>query len=820
MKGQIKALLSFACFVLLLLSLSSCQKVGQFHTHELKLQSSYRFEPTTALPLFADLRADGKPLLITAHAQGSGSYLLLQNLHGKAISQINIAEGKVSSLKAVTDPTDNSSWLFYSYNDGKNLYLNAAQYTWQLPLKREMKSFEPYPRDDYLMDVASYEWTAQIVPQFLDDIDDDGKLDLVCLAIDDYSVNPRGLMVFDFETGALNWFFRTPCNLTSLYFEDLDNDGTREFIFANLAHNNTIESLNGLDDFSGHIAIVDRHGKLLHLHKLFDGLGEAKLQVRDVDQDGILDIYARISTQGANTDSDMILRLSYASGQLKRIQELNLPNTLDFNAAINYLQRLDNSANYYLLINDNLQGLMLYDKHLVDITPRRVPNIKRILAIADIKQKGYKTIFALNNKDEIMVLNHNYKELSKLDKPFPDKQSPWLEVIDNGRGNKRQIAVISRQTLMLYTLDPIPVSSYIYRQLKAYYPLITLALLILLLYAILLIKRQRKGFVESINQLEEGLVLVTRKGKISYINKTGLKLILAHNPKADLQYLDDSLPALSNILKSFRSKWTEYEDSQVQIAGKTIRLHAEKLKGFRSRYLICMFSLTQDGQEQSLEWAETARRLSHHVRRHITNVLLALDPLESTENEAHKEYLEMAKGEIEKIRIFTHAFQRFTEMRDYELKLQDLVPSIEHALKQVRIPDNVNLVKNYKLNSIHARIEPIRFEEALINIINNATEAMPAGGNLQITIKEFPLHKSPKEGRSILVELEDSGKGIPAKYMEDIFKPFFTTNQFGTGIGIPETRKIIESMGGIFEIQSEEAVGTTVSLWLKGEHDD
>ncbi|MDD2424215.1 MAG: ATP-binding protein, partial [Candidatus Cloacimonetes bacterium] len=267
-------------------------------------------------------------------------------------------------------------------------------------------------------------------------------------------------------------------------------------------------------------------------------------------------------------------------------------------------------------------------------------------------------------------------------------------------------------------------------------------------------------------------------------------------------------------------KWTEYEDSQVQIAGKTIRLHAEKLKGFRSRYLICMFSLTQDGQEQSLEWAETARRLSHHVRRHITNVLLALDPLESTENEAHKEYLEMAKGEIEKIRIFTHAFQRFTEMRDYELKLQDLVPSIEHALKQVRIPDNVNLVKNYKLNSIHTRIEPIRFEEALINIINNATEAMPAGGNLQITIKEFPLHKSPKEGRSILVELEDSGKGIPAKYMEDIFKPFFTTNQFGTGIGIPETRKIIESMGGIFEIQSEEAVGTTVSLWLKGEHDD
>jgi signal transduction histidine kinase len=600
----------------------------------------------------------------------------------------------------------------------------------------------------------------------------------------------------------------------------LDNDGKREFIFANLALNNTLDTMHGLDDNSGHITIVDPRGKLVSQHKIFVGLGDTKLQIRDVDQDGLPDIYARISTQGADTDADMILRLSYASGQLKRIKELNLPNTLEFNPAVYCLQRLDNSANYYLVINDNLQGLMLYDKHLVDITPRKTPNIKAVLAIADIKQKGYKSIIALSNKDEIVVLNHNFKELARLGNPFPDKRDFWLEVIDNGRGNERQIAVMSRQTLMLYSLDSIPISSYIYQQLKIYYPLISLALLILLVYVLILLKQQRKIFVESVNQLEEGLIFVSRKGRISDINKAAITLILEHNPHANLKYLEDSLPALSNALKSFRSKWIEYEDSQVQIAGRTMRVHVERFKGVRSSYLICLFSLLHDGEEQSLEWAETARRLSHHVRRHITNVILALDPLESTENEAHKEYLEMAKSEIEKIRIFTHAFQRFTEMRDYELKLQDLVPSIEHALNQVRIPDNVFLIKNYKLDSIHTRIEPIRFEEALVNTINNATEAMPTGGNLQITITAFPPGKSPKTGRSILVELEDSGKGIPAKYMDDIFKPFFTTNQFGTGIGIPETRKILDSMGGIFEIHSEEGLGTTVSLWLKGEHDD
>jgi len=51
--------------------------------------------------------------------------------------------------------------------------------------------------------------------------------------------------------------------------------------------------------------------------------------------------------------------------------------------------------------------------------------------------------------------------------------------------------------------------------------------------------------------------------------------------------------------------------------------------------------------------------------------------------------------------------------------------------------------------------------------------------------------------------------------MEEIWKPFFTTKQSGTGIGLPESRKIIESMGGMITLHSEERVGTTVSIWLR-----
>ena len=229
----------------------------------------------------------------------------------------------------------------------------------------------------------------------------------------------------------------------------------------------------------------------------------------------------------------------------------------------------------------------------------------------------------------------------------------------------------------------------------------------------------------------------------------------------------------------------------------------------------------EDATLEKIAWADTARRLSHHVRRHITNVILVLPLLEKDDLEAgqKEEYLQIIRDEIEKVRVFTHSFQRFTELKNYDLKLQDIAPSLEHVISHLRLPENITLIKNWTLKSVHAFIEPIRFEEALINLINNAVEAMPDGGTLHVSIKSFPNHSSPKGPLSVLVEIEDNGIGIPEKYLDEIFNPFFTTNQSGTGIGIPESRKIIESMGGEIHIQSEEGVGTVVSLWLKGESD-
>lgn len=804
---------------LLLLLFASCDVDNSIQRYEFEEQSSYRYDHEAHIFRIMDLRGDGSNLLITSHDIDAHSSIVIQSMEGKAISQINTSEGFVQSMVTLKDPTNQSPWLFFCYNDNRQVSLNAVQYEWQVPLLRTTKIFEPYTRNDYLKRVPAYQWRANILPQLLDDIDGDGKLELVCLAVSGYSANPRGLMVFDFESGKRKWFFRTPCNFYTLVFKDLDGDGQREFLLNNEAFNNTDATFNNLNDHSVYLTVLDPFGKVLDQHKIFEGIGESRMMVKDVDQDGTLDIYLLALTRGVDTKSDLILRLSFNGKKLIRTKELMLPKTLERVQGNDFLHRLDNSLKYYLVVNDSNKGLRLFDDLLNDITPREVKDVKKVVHVADLSSAKGKEIIVLTNSDEIKILNPDFKELAHLKNPFPDFQSIYLQVLTDPIRKEARIALLTKNNVDLYALERIALSNLIYQSFKAYNPLLVLLLVLILLRLAFQNRRQLTGIISTVNQLEEGLIIVSGKDKIIFINKAATSLILEEYPNSSLRSLRESLPLVSVTLISMRRSTADYENSNTVIASKPIRLHIEKIKGLRTRYLICLVKILPDEQIQHLEWAETARRLSHHVRRHITNILLALEAISDLESSANQEYLDIVKGEIEKIRVFTHAFQRFTEMQNYELKLHDVIPSVEHALTQVQLPNNLNLIKDYSLKSIPAYIEPIRFEEVLINTLNNSIEAMPDGGTLHITVKEFPRHRSPKGKLSILVEIEDTGKGIPAKYMEDIWKPFFTTNQSGTGIGIPENKKIIDSMGGLIDIQSEEGLGTTVSVWLKGEYD-
>ena len=801
---------------LLLMSVGFCMAKLPFETHEFRHIYSHKLTDSMNLMSYADLKGDGSEHMILSFPQMQGSAILVQDIWGKSISQVNIAEGVINNIQVIPDPGGRSPWMFASVNTGSAVYMMGVNYTWGSPRSREERIFEAYPRADNLMDIPAYSWNAVLQAKLLEDIDQDGKPELVALALDGYSVNPRGIMAFDFETGALKWFFRSPTNFQSMLFDDFDGDGYKEFILGNIAHNNTELSFNALDDKNGYAVILDRYGKLVQAELMIKDRGEVRMQSADVDQDGRIDIFAQLLKLGSGATSSAIVRMEFDGTRLQRSKQINVPGNLQTLNYPDFLFRFGSNSEHSILANNQMKGYEIYDINL-NVIREGPKNISRLLVAGDFLQKGLTKFLVQSTEDELLLLNTKLELIASMRNPMPGKSKIHAHLVN--KADKPYIALVHDSSLGYYEIHAISPLLYFYRFIKSYAMWIILLLLLLSIRLMIRLYRRHRALLSAANQSQSGFILVDRNYRIKFINKVAINLAIKYAPHAKVKSLKDCFPMLVDCVQNLKLSRVDYEDTELDIGGVSHKIHVEYFSGYGKSLLISISPPPRNADSEMLGWAETARRLSHHVRRHITNVLLALDPLDDSSHESQKEYLAMVREEIEKIRVFTHAFQRFTEMRSYELKLYDIIPHMEHALQQSHIPKTIKLIKNYKLSSINAFIEPIRFEEALINTINNATEAMADGGTLHISIRIFPKHKSPAGKLSVLVEIEDTGRGIPAKYMQDIWKPFFTTNQSGTGIGIPETRKILDSMRGSMDIQSEEGVGTTVSMWLKGEQD-
>lgn len=131
-----------------------------------------------------------------------------------------------------------------------------------------------------------------------------------------------------------------------------------------------------------------------------------------------------------------------------------------------------------------------------------------------------------------------------------------------------------------------------------------------------------------------------------------------------------------------------------------------------------------------------------------------------------------------------------------------LLVSDECARKSVRSKLTVE-GKDLKVNW-----DPSKLEQVFLNVIKNSLEAMENGGNLSIAAKS--------SGRMVEVTVRDDGCGIPKKHMDKIMKCFFTTKNYGTGLGLCISKKYVdEHQGSSLSVESEEGKGTTVRIGLR-----
>jgi two-component system, sporulation sensor kinase E len=173
------------------------------------------------------------------------------------------------------------------------------------------------------------------------------------------------------------------------------------------------------------------------------------------------------------------------------------------------------------------------------------------------------------------------------------------------------------------------------------------------------------------------------------------------------------------------------------------------------------------------------------------------------------QYLAVAKGEINRLDYIVTQFLQAIRPAPLQLKLASLNEVVAKTLEllQPELDNRGVTVKTKLARSLPAApLDPTQVQQALVNLVKNAMQAMTRGGTLTVQTGES------MDG--VWVSVADTGGGIPPDQANRIFEPFYTTKKKGTGLGLMIVQRIVRAHGGRIELESHVGRGTTFRLWL------
>jgi signal transduction histidine kinase len=220
--------------------------------------------------------------------------------------------------------------------------------------------------------------------------------------------------------------------------------------------------------------------------------------------------------------------------------------------------------------------------------------------------------------------------------------------------------------------------------------------------------------------------------------------------------------------------------------------------------------------EQYAELAELAGSFIHEIKNHLSTLglnlqLLAEDfqePQSQRERRALTRVLRL-QAECQHLVDVSNDFLRFARVKDLELSPADLAKVVEEMVDffgPTARAANIEIKSFFPADLPAVPLDREMFKQALLNLMLNAEQAMLEGG-------ELTIQAAPESG-GVSLSLIDTGKGMAPDVLAKVFRPFFSTRQGGTGLGLPTTRKIIEAHGGRIEALSEPGKGTKFTIHL------
>jgi two-component system, sporulation sensor kinase E len=337
---------------------------------------------------------------------------------------------------------------------------------------------------------------------------------------------------------------------------------------------------------------------------------------------------------------------------------------------------------------------------------------------------------------------------------------------------------------------------------------------------------REKGLLEKVFEaLQEGVILLDPEGKVTYVNRAASQffgidrtVVLGQKLSQGVRGIDWSEMKQPGTVVS-RDLEVFYPDSRYLNFYITAIDDSNAAMGFVM--LIRDVTETRKRTEEQIEserlnaFTMLAAGVAHELGNPLNSLTIHLQLLErrlkklGAKGEALREHLDVATGEIKRLDGIIDQFLaaiRPSKPQFQRSQITDLLAECLRVLKPEIEKAKVTVQLDLRKDIPVMPLDPNQMKQAFLNLLRNACQAMPSGGELTIsgTFTDYEVRLS----------FQDSGRGISAEQMGKLFQPFATTRSTGTGLGLLIVRRIIREHGGEIDIESREGKGTRITLWL------
>ncbi|MFD2587497.1 sensor histidine kinase [Croceitalea marina] len=332
-------------------------------------------------------------------------------------------------------------------------------------------------------------------------------------------------------------------------------------------------------------------------------------------------------------------------------------------------------------------------------------------------------------------------------------------------------------------------------------------------------------YQEILKQASIGILTFNEKGHILFANPT-LEKLLNYTPLNHIKQLAQIDEKLYDIFKNFQPFERKLfqlmnEREQIQLALKSTPITFDG----QTLLLVVVQDIHKELDEKETDsWIKLIRVLTHEIMNTITPItsisesilkyyktrdgLVSTEQLDENKLNSTAKGLEVIKNQGNDLMEFVQSYRSLLSVPKPDKKLV----SVKQLFEKVQVLMEIDADSGTKIfweladESLELFIDEKQITQVLINLVKNAIHSLEGQQNGEVRVSAFIDAKAKKN-----IEVRDNGPGIPSDILEDIFIPFFTTKEKGTGIGLSLSKQIMQMHGGslkLYSVLNKETVFT------------